>query len=109
MKQSINLERIQELKEMDEPGSDEVQRQLVEMYISSTPSKISLIRASQNDKDELKKAAHSLKSTSVNMGCDHLAELCRQIEQGEGIIKDLIDQCEDEFEKIKQEFKRLYP
>lgn len=108
MRQTINMDRINELKEMDEPGSDEVQRQLVEMFISSVPDKISDLRKSQSA-DDLKKAAHSLKSISLNMGCEILADFCQKIEKGDGDAKELTNSCENEFQNIKKELLRLYP
>lgn len=108
MKQTVNLDRIAELKEMDEPGSEEIQRQLVEMYLASAPERISELKACA-DPVELKKIAHSLKSTSLNMGCDKLADLCQMLEKGEGDLKYLIEECDKELGSIKQEFAKLYP
>lgn len=108
MRHTINLERIAELKEMDDPGSEEIQRQLVEMFLDSSPEKISDLKTIV-DPVELKKMAHSLKSTSLNMGCEILADLCQKIEQGDGDIKMLVQSCEQEFSKVAAEFKKLYP
>lgn len=107
---TINLDRIDELKDMDEPGSDEIQRELLKLYLSSTPTKIKSFHElfDSGNLEGLKKEAHSLKSTSLNMGCEFLAHYSERLEKG-GEPSEWIPKCEEEFLKVVEEFKKLYP
>ncbi len=111
MKVTLNLARIEELKEMDEPGSDEIQRQLVDLYLGSAPEKLETLTSllQKGELDLLRKEAHSLKSTSLNMGCDQLADLCQKLESGDPNPAELIKACKEEFKRVAQELLQLYP
>ncbi len=74
------LERIQV---MQPPGKTDFLSQLIETYInSSTPLFQSICQAGKNgDSETLHQAAHSLKSSSANVGAQQLAKTCQQLEE----------------------------
>lgn len=96
---------------MDEPGSDETQRQLVELYLSLGPEKLETLERLllRGETEQLKREAHSLKSTSLNMGCDQLADYCQQIESGSGNARALVADCKAEFQRVVEALLKLYP
>jgi HPt (histidine-containing phosphotransfer) domain-containing protein len=57
-------------------------QRVIDLYLSSTPGVIDdLQRAAEDDDAEaLRKAAHSLKSSSANLGATELADACRALE-----------------------------
>ena len=56
---------------------------LVQTFASDSTLRIDTIRqaAAAADSDALRRAAHSFKGSSGNMGAQHLSDLCRQIEE----------------------------
>ena len=66
----------------------------------------------QGDPDALKQAAHTLKGSSSNLGAEPLTSLCVALEEhGQaGEIQEavsLIDQLEQEFERVKSTLETL--
>lgn len=55
---------------------------LVKVYLSSSTEAVATLQTALagGDRDILGKTAHSLKSSSGNMGAAHLAELCKELE-----------------------------
>jgi two-component system sensor histidine kinase/response regulator len=56
--------------------------QVVQIYLDSTPALIEQLRTGmhRSDHDTIRAAAHSLKSSSANLGANTLAGLCRSVE-----------------------------
>ena len=73
------LDRIRAMQQQARP--DLLQR-IIDLYLSSTPGVVDdLQRGAENDDAEaLRKAAHSLKSSSANLGAAELADACRALE-----------------------------
>ena len=75
----FDLDTLQELKQI--MGSEF--HTLLQSFASDSALRIRLIQdaVAAGDGDALRRAAHSFKGSSGNMGARQLAELCRQIEQ----------------------------
>jgi HPt (histidine-containing phosphotransfer) domain-containing protein len=56
---------------------------VIQAFVTDTPSHLRTLHAAlaQADPDGLRRAAHSLKSASANIGADTLAQLCKDMEQ----------------------------
>jgi HPt (histidine-containing phosphotransfer) domain-containing protein len=56
--------------------------QVVQIYLDSTPALIEQLRIGMqtSDLDAIRAAAHSLKSSSANLGANAFANLCRSVE-----------------------------
>ena len=76
----IDEEVLEELRSM---LGDEVQH-LVEVFLEDTPKLLARLEvaASESDMDGLRDAAHSLKSSSANLGAMLLSAAARRVEQG---------------------------
>ena len=76
----IDEEVLEELRSM---LGDEVQH-LVEVFLEDTPKLLARLEvaASEGDMDGLRDAAHSLKSSSANLGAMLLSAAARRVEQG---------------------------
>ena len=79
VEQVLNEETLQDLAEVmeDELGD------LIRIYLQDSPDRVEGIRtaAAARDVKPMIELAHTLKSTSANLGASQLTEICRQIEE----------------------------
>jgi HPt (histidine-containing phosphotransfer) domain-containing protein len=73
---------LNNIKSLQRPGRPNLLSKVIEEYVASAPRLMGTIRQGIVDGDStaLRSAAHSLKSSSANVGASSLAALCRQIE-----------------------------
>ena len=73
---------IQQLRTLGEQTGQDLLSQLVKMYLETTPSMISNMKKhlSNSELIDLKREAHSLKSSSLNLGAVQAAEVAKDIE-----------------------------
>jgi len=78
-RQHLDAQAVVELKGV--MGSDFAL--LVQTFFSDSDQRIEAVRAALDgaDPEALRRAAHSFKGSSSNMGAPHLAELCRELEE----------------------------
>ena len=78
----IDRERIAELEEMGARAKRNVIRDLVNVYLEDLPSMTEALRDAleRGDTAATRTAAHRLKGTSLNVGANALAEICRAME-----------------------------
>ena len=77
---SESIQRLMDINEKVEPG---FLNQLVLMYLEQVPGMITEIEkcAQSGDEDNLWKAAHKLKGSSLNLGAKKLADISKEIEK----------------------------
>lgn len=108
---SINPSKIAELRELDDDGSDSVLKELIGLYLGSTPPKVKKMVEYFYLKDysSLKKEAHSLRSSSLTVGADLLSQIVYEIEYAKedtGVdeyLHERIKNLHKEFEAVKAE------
>jgi HPt (histidine-containing phosphotransfer) domain-containing protein len=78
--------------------------ELIDTFLAHAPALLATLRGSleADDPDELRRAAHTLKSNGATLGAGAFSELCRELEQGAkgGLPADapeLIDRIEREY------------
>jgi signal transduction histidine kinase/CheY-like chemotaxis protein/HPt (histidine-containing phosphotransfer) domain-containing protein len=78
----LDLDILQELKELSAPGEESVLAQVVSLYVSDSPKLVQEILAALALKDlsQLASSVHALKGMSAGVGGAGFAELCLQIE-----------------------------
>ena len=78
----IETEVLTELKSLSETTGRDIIGKAVGIYLQKTPEAIIELReaASRNDLESLRDIAHSLKSSSANLGAMGFASLCHQLE-----------------------------
>lgn len=111
---TINPEKISELKELDDDGSDTVLKELIELYLDSTPPKLQKMTDyfTTGDLASVRKEAHSLRSSSLTLGAEVISQYASDIEYAKeddstrGIIESGILNAKNEFDKIKTELKK---
>ena len=79
--QAIDMEVIQGLRDLggeDEPG---LVAELIEIFLEDAPHRMKDISEGlvAGDLDRVERGAHTLKSSSANIGALQLSEICRQI------------------------------
>jgi HPt (histidine-containing phosphotransfer) domain-containing protein len=104
MNRILNDERIEELKQLDDDGSNETLLSLIELYINSSTKTLQelIIAQAVGEPETIKQLLHSLRSSSLNLGVESLAEFAKQIEfSDKTVTKKNIDDIGQHFENVK--------
>ncbi len=108
---SIDLKRIHEL--LEDGGADLIP-ELIAIFLSETPPKIARLEqaAAAGDARAAREAAHSLRSSALNIGAERLATLAGELERlGEsgklGRCEPLLESIRREVRSVEDELKRL--
>jgi signal transduction histidine kinase/CheY-like chemotaxis protein/HPt (histidine-containing phosphotransfer) domain-containing protein len=107
---AIDMNVVRDL--MDLMGSDF--HDLIRVYLEDTPKNLSALErgAKSNDIDALVAPAHSLKSTSANLGALLLADMAKRIEQGArtGDIGEpvlMVAQLQNEYQRASAQLRQM--
>jgi len=89
------------------PGGPDPRRRIITIYLDSSPMLMEAIKTAINGADGslLSKSAHSLKSSSMNVGAGSLGSLCAELERTgkTGSIveaKNLVDRMETQYAAV---------
>ena len=93
------------LDELRRLGGEEFLSELVDTFLADAPAQLAALHAS--DVDEVRRAAHTLKSNGATFGAAHFSELCREVEKqaksGElAGASDLADRIETEYALVAE-------
>jgi CheY-like chemotaxis protein len=109
-KGSIDREVLNTIRALQRQGKPDLLRRVINIYLEDSLKLLEALRQalSQGDGVGLKRQAHSLKSSSANVGALQLAELCKELEaKGEeemtGGIDYRIARIEKEYEFVRNE------
>src|SRR6476660_9435455 len=96
------------------PGGDDFLREVIDAFLADAPALIATLRSSLDEQgaEELRRAAHTLKSNGATLGAQEFAELCRTLEQRakEGELDgagELIDRIEQEYRPLEEALSAL--
>ncbi len=96
---------LDNIRAMQLPGSPSILNKVINIYLADSPELTASVHEAitENDGNALQEAAHSLKSSSANLGAMQMSEICKQLELmgKENDItsaKQLIQQLKNEFE-----------
>ncbi len=103
----LDQKRLDMIRAMQRPGRPNVLDRIITLYQENSPALIRSIRQTITEKDgeSLCEAAHSLKSSSANLGATHLASLCKKLEEM-GRMKqlegagELVEHLESQFQEV---------
>ncbi|MGD0401493.1 MAG: response regulator [Syntrophobacteraceae bacterium] len=103
----LNYETLASLRLRVREGQPSLLQQVIQLYMEDSPKLIETIRHSitLGDAAAMQRAAHSLKSTSGNLGAMMLAEMCKELEtMGRAGTTDnailLLPVLEDEYDRV---------
>ena len=100
---------LEGLRELQVPGEPDLVAEFIRLFRDETPPLLAALRAGvgQGQADQVRKAAHTLKSSSANLGAHQMAALCAELEQRgrSGALEGtpaLLAQLEQELERVSQ-------
>lgn len=78
----LDLNKLNQLRRLDSANGIGVLQKLLPVYLKSLPKYLDQIEHAfeSSDNIQLARAAHTLKSSTVMIGADALADLCHQLE-----------------------------
>jgi PAS domain S-box-containing protein len=104
----VNRQTLATLRDLQVPGGPDPLAEVIHLFLDDTPRMLTELRqcCTLRQPDALRRTAHSLKGSCGNMGAEHLAELCRQVEakaqSGSLVgIDELIQAIEDTFPQVR--------
>ncbi len=107
---SIDPEALETIRALERQGKPHLLSRVINLYLEDSLRLLEALRqaSTQGDGAGLKSRAHSLKSSSANVGALRLAELCEELEVSQDVAsKDGINQCvsriEEEYESVRDE------
>ena len=111
---SIDLEAIQNLRDLNPGDGGEFLREIVGIYIEDTPKRIAELKAAlaSGDVATFTRAAHTIKGSSANVGAQVLRAVAERLErtartEGLGAVAPLIAECEAQYVLAAAELARL--
>jgi HPt (histidine-containing phosphotransfer) domain-containing protein len=109
---TIDWSVLDGLRELQEEGEPDFVQEMIDLYLSNTPSLIDSIRQAitQNQAEALQHAAHTLKGNSNSLGAKQMGALSLELEKiGHSRVLDgagvLMADLEREFERVRQAFQ----
>ena len=97
------------LKNLRDLGGDEFLGEVIDAFLADAPQLVATLRRSldEGNTEELRRAAHTLKSNGATLGAEGFAELCRTLEQrgktGElDGASELVDRVEQEYGPLEE-------
>jgi HPt (histidine-containing phosphotransfer) domain-containing protein len=102
------------LKNLRDIGGDDFLGEVIDAFLADAPELIDTLRRSLDEQsaDDLRRAAHTLKSNGATLGAEQFAELCRTLEQraksGEfDGASQLVDRIEQEYRPLAEALSTL--
>ena len=79
----IFMESLETIRMLQRPGKPDLLARVIDHYVTDTPKLFDDMRdgLARDDLETIRRAAHTLKSSSANLGALSLAALCRQLEE----------------------------
>lgn len=107
----VDMSVLTSFEEAQCEGEPDLIVELIDLYLEDVPHQLSAMKDSVLKADEvsLKRAAHTLKGSSANLGVEGVAVICGEIEQtdfGKSIeyVNILIDRLEQTFARVRPIF-----
>jgi CheY-like chemotaxis protein len=95
-------------------GGDEFLGEVIDAFLADAPALIATLRSSLDARqtEELRRAAHTLKSNGATLGAEQFADLCRTLEQRakEGELDgaaELVERIEEEYRPLEKALSAL--
>ncbi len=108
---SLDARAVENLREL---GGEDFLAEVIDTFLSDAPDLVATLRTTQRqgDAEELRRAAHTLKSNGQTFGAGSFSELCRELEErartgeidGTG---ELVDRIEREYDGLQETLAAL--
>nr|MBA3533773.1 response regulator [Ardenticatenales bacterium] len=104
---------IARLQSLQSEGEPDLVAQFIDLFLEETPGLLASMRAglAQQSSDHIRRAAHTLKSTSADLGAIAMMRLCAELEKKgrrsslEG-SETLVTELEQEFDAVSRELQK---
>jgi len=107
--ESVDMEVLTSLAESQLEGEPDLIVELIDLYGNEGARLVGLLKKALNERDKpaIKRAAHSLRGSSSNLGILQMALICEQMEKSEcgevfPFLEELVISLEHEFEKVER-------
>jgi signal transduction histidine kinase/DNA-binding response OmpR family regulator/HPt (histidine-containing phosphotransfer) domain-containing protein len=107
--QLINRQALENIRALSASNGDALLERVLQAYLEDTPKHLNTIRAAIDSGStvQIRKAAHSLKSSCANVGADALAQRCKEMEilgrnDTTAGAAALLDEMERSFQAVRQ-------
>ena len=107
---AVNLTALDQIRSLQRPGAPSVLERVAKLYFTNTPDLLASMATAiaRADREALRQAAHTLKSTSATLGAGRLARLCRETEEvartGAPISEtSRVDSMQAEYERVRRD------
>ena len=104
----LDQKALDVIRALQREGEPSLLDRVIKLYLDSSPKLLRSLRESVEQKDNLKavhEAAHSLKSSSANLGATALATLCKELE--EMARQDRMTGAEKKLGEIEETYKTV--
>jgi two-component system, sensor histidine kinase and response regulator len=81
-REAVNPHALAHIRSLSRERGDALVQKVIRAYVGDTPAQLAALRQAIDgvDAGTLRRAAHSLKSSSANVGAETLAHMCREME-----------------------------
>ncbi len=111
----LDQKALDQIRALQQPGKPDLLKKVVAIYLKTAPGLLQNLQdaTAANDAEAFYKAAHSLKSSSANLGADSLAAIAKELEmrgrqQSMEGIEILLTQMEKSYSTVKLELETNY-
>ncbi|MDS4039932.1 MAG: response regulator [Candidatus Competibacter sp.] len=106
---TLDQRALEQIRALQQPGAPDLLGKIVGLYLESSAGLLQQIReaVAGEDSEALWQAAHSLKSSSANLGATQLADACKELEQRGrerrmAGIADLLQELETDYGQVRE-------
>ena len=111
----IDRSVLEGIRMLEGPGGHGLLEKVVTLYLSDSLKQMERIRSSAGtgDAESLRRAAHTLKSSSANVGATGVSDICRKIEEETGAGKPpaagspMLEKLENEYRSACKELQAI--
>jgi signal transduction histidine kinase/CheY-like chemotaxis protein/HPt (histidine-containing phosphotransfer) domain-containing protein len=114
MHDNLNRQALENIRALSPGNGNALLERVLQAYVNDTPTHLQTLRLAiaAADANNLRKAAHSLKSSSANVGAQALAQACKEMEQlgrnGSTVgAADMLAGMEREFQAVRQSLNAI--
>lgn len=103
----IESSQLEALRELNEPGEDDIVSELIDIFISHSPDTInSLADAVKNkSRENVVKLAHKLKGSCANLGAEQMRRICQDVEENGNSLS--WEDLEEKLSLIKESYDKV--
>ncbi len=112
----LNPKMIDMMRQMQHPDMPDFQAHIINSYFTHSPGLLDKIRTAINKKapKEIQNTAHTMKSTNAQIGADHMARICLDLEKismkeplDSKRTVELLSELEEEFGCVNKELQQI--